>query len=346
MNLFVAFRSRRLILFLINRNALSYRFVALNIFLTPSTISSLECEFPFGKAVSLSLLRLWEARDVRRGGDFFSLTKGNRNYLYGRRYALLDAKDITEEKKSYPCPTEWLFSVDIIPLRRRGIEFFWFDGKLGQKSEEKVLKDSMKPSQNSSASVSETWSRTESNRIFTRLLNGTISLQPYLHGCGSHCLHNAKKIDKSLRLRKKVKPTQGCEEPKEKSLEEREGLKTVEWEVEVVSVDPIVRALCRNREDRITPSEDRTYMIRTVQEMHQTMLTVYFLPIALFMVQWQDVDKANVLDESAQFLGPTDIIKEKKEVPEKLLKKTGMEFLIFLRLLKRSLSEAQKSNMF
>ncbi|KAG5390801.1 hypothetical protein IGI04_032342 [Brassica rapa subsp. trilocularis] len=78
---------------------------------------------------------------------------------YGRRYALLDAKT---------------------PLRRRGIEFFWFDGKLGQKSEEKVLKDSMKPSQNSSASVSETWSRTESNRIFTRLLNGTISLQPYV----------------------------------------------------------------------------------------------------------------------------------------------------------------------
>ncbi|KAH0871565.1 hypothetical protein HID58_078587 [Brassica napus] len=67
-----------------------------------------------------------------------------------------------------------------IPLRRRGIEFFWFDGKLGQKSEEKVLKDSMKPSQNSSASVSETWSRIESNRIFTRLLNGTISLQPYV----------------------------------------------------------------------------------------------------------------------------------------------------------------------
>ncbi|CAF2111276.1 unnamed protein product [Brassica napus] len=36
--------------------------------------------------------------------------------------------------------------------------------------------------------------------------------------------------------------------------------------------------------------------------MHQTMLTVYFLPIALFMVQWQvtlatsDVDKVNVLD--------------------------------------------------
>ncbi|CAN7012951.1 unnamed protein product [Brassica rapa subsp. trilocularis] len=87
-------------------------------------------------------------------------------------------------------------------------------------------------------------------------------------------------------------------------------------------------------------------MIQTVQEMHQTMLTVYFLPIALFMVQWQDVDKANVLDESAQFLGPTDIIKEKKEVPEKLLKKTGMEFLIFLRLLKRSLSEAQKSMYF
>ncbi|CAF1726447.1 unnamed protein product [Brassica napus] len=136
------------------------------------------------------------------------------------------------------------------------------------------------------------------------------------------------------------------QEPKEKSVEEREGLKTVEWEVEVVSVDPIVRALCRNREDRITPSEDRTYMIRTVQEMHQTMLTVYFLPIALFMVQWQDVDKVNVLDESAQFLGPTDIIKEKKEVPEKLLKKTGMEFLIFLRLLKRSLSEAQKSMYF
>ncbi|KAG2276366.1 hypothetical protein Bca52824_058921 [Brassica carinata] len=30
-----------------------------------------------------------------------------------------------------------------------------------------------------SASVSETWSRTKSNRIFTRLLNVTISLQPY-----------------------------------------------------------------------------------------------------------------------------------------------------------------------
>ncbi|WZZ87732.1 hypothetical protein YC2023_116311 [Brassica napus] len=105
---------------------------------------------------------------------------------------LLDAKDITEENKSYPCPTEWLFGVDIqaqytlfldhleIPLRRKGIEFFWFDGKLDQKSEEKVLKDSMKPSQNSSASVSETWSRTKSNRIFTRLLNVTISLQPYV----------------------------------------------------------------------------------------------------------------------------------------------------------------------
>lgn len=103
--------------------------------------------------------------------------------------------NLTEENKSYPCPTEWLFGVDIvrkykessrfhskpkytlfldhleIPLRRKGIEFFWFDGKLDQKSEEKVLKDSMKPSQNSYASVSETWSQTESNRIFTRLLN-------------------------------------------------------------------------------------------------------------------------------------------------------------------------------
>lgn len=59
------------------------------------------------------------------------------------------------------------------------------------------------------------------------------------------------------------------------------------------------------------------------------------------------MDKANVLDESAQFLGPKDIIKEKKEVPEKLLlKKTVIEFLIFLRLLKRSLSEGQKSMYF
>ncbi|WZZ00402.1 hypothetical protein YC2023_072730 [Brassica napus] len=78
-----------------------------------------------------------------------------------------------------PKYTLFLYHLEI-PLRRRGIEFFWFDGKLGQKSEEKVLKDSMKPSQNSSASVSETWSRIESNRIFTRLLNGTISLQPYV----------------------------------------------------------------------------------------------------------------------------------------------------------------------
>ncbi|KAH0858361.1 hypothetical protein HID58_086622 [Brassica napus] len=137
------------------------------------------------------MLRLWEARDVRRSGDFFSLTKGNRN-CYGLpstdssgfllrslwasicfslmpRILLKKTNLIHAQRSGYS-----------IPLRRKGIEFFWFDGKLDQKSEEKVLKDSMKPSQNSSASVSETWSRTKSNRIFTRLLNVTISLQPYV----------------------------------------------------------------------------------------------------------------------------------------------------------------------
>nr|VDD30694.1 unnamed protein product [Brassica oleracea] len=180
---------------------------------------------------------------------------------------LLDAKDITEENKSYPCPTEWLFGVDIIPLRRKGIEFFWFDGKLGQKSEEKVLKDSMKPSQNSSASVSETWSRTKSNRIFTRLLNVTISLQPYryMFDCNESymavvpiaCTIPRRLINPSglerrsnplkvvrFQLKNNKMPLPKVpvrfdlddheHEPKEKSLEEREGLKTVEGEVEVM----------------------------------------------------------------------------------------------------------------
>ncbi|CAF1705789.1 hypothetical protein YC2023_045634 [Brassica napus] len=182
---------------------------------------------------------------------------------------LNNLQDITEEKKSYPCPTEWLFG---IPLRRRGIEFFWFDGKLGQKSEEKVLKDSMKPSQNSSASVSETWSRIESNRIFTRLLNGTISLQPYVKiqldygemmaalymavvpiACTMpRILTNPSGLERrsnplrvvrfQLKNNKMPEPKVPVrfdlddheQEPKEKSVEEREGLKTVEWEVEVV----------------------------------------------------------------------------------------------------------------
>ncbi|KAF3575271.1 hypothetical protein F2Q69_00058540 [Brassica cretica] len=63
---------------------------------------------------------------------------------------------------------------------KRGIEFFWFNGKLAQKSSEKVLKDAMKPSQNSSAYVYESWRQTESNRFFTRLLNGTVYLYAYV----------------------------------------------------------------------------------------------------------------------------------------------------------------------
>ncbi|WZZ20808.1 hypothetical protein YC2023_122195 [Brassica napus] len=56
-----------------------------------------------------------------------------------------------------------------------GSEFFWFNGKLAQQSSEKVLKDAMKPSQNSSAYVYESWRRTESNRFFTRLLNDQVT---------------------------------------------------------------------------------------------------------------------------------------------------------------------------
>ncbi|KAG5375260.1 hypothetical protein IGI04_039856, partial [Brassica rapa subsp. trilocularis] len=94
---------------------------------------------------------------------------------FGRGFCITD---ITEENKSHPCPTEWLFRVDIVNKWKEsngGLEVFWFNGKLAQQSSEKVFKDAMKPSQNSSAYVYESWRRTESNRFFTRLLNDQVT---------------------------------------------------------------------------------------------------------------------------------------------------------------------------